>query len=258
MAKAKKKSDSELSFADILQSKDNDMRESYFKSQSTNDLEKDPKFGSSTGSKFAANFGSSDGKERFQHLMNTIASSALFKTKRSVAIVSAVVTLLVTLSFSSLWAPNPMDTTTLAARISGGVALTEDQLREVVKEIDQKVYWAGPMRGAKYTINAQNFNSIYVRYLADGKGISDQTPKYRVIATYKEANAYNSTLSAGNQANGLSFTKPDGRVVYYNKQVPTNVYVAFKSEPDQIESFDPNAKTSLAIANSETDVQLIS
>ena len=114
------------------------------------------------------------------------------------------------------------------------------------------------MRGAKYTINAQNFNSIYVRYLADGKGISDQTPKYRVIATYKEANAYNSTLSAGNQANGLSFTKPDGRVVYYNKQVPTNVYVAFKGNPYQIEIFDPEAKTSLAIANSESDLKLIS
>lgn len=235
MAKKAKKAASESSFADILNSKDGDLRESYFKSQST----------------------PSDGKERFQNLVSTIANSALFRTKRSVAIVSSLLTLLITLSFSSLWAPNPMDTTTLAARISGGVALTESQLREVVKEIDQKVYWAGPMSGARYTINAQNFNSIYVRYLADGKGISDQTPKYRVIATYKESNAYNSTLSAGNQANGLSFTKPDGRVVYYNKQVPTNVYVAFKSEPYQIEIFDPNAKTSLAIANSETDIQLI-
>jgi hypothetical protein len=113
------------------------------------------------------------------------------------------------------------------------------------------------MSGAKYTINAQNFNSIYVRYLPNGSGISDQTPRYRVIATYKEANAYNSTLSAGNQANGVSFTKNDGRVVYYNKQVPTNVYVAFKTEPYQMEIFDPEAKTSLAIANSKSDLSLI-
>jgi hypothetical protein len=113
------------------------------------------------------------------------------------------------------------------------------------------------MSGAKYTINAQNFNSIYVRYLPNGSGISDQTPRYRVIATYKEANAYNSTLSAGNQSNGLSFTKNDGRVVYYNKQVPTNVYVAFKTDPYQMEIFDPEAKTSLAIANSTTDLKPI-
>lgn len=234
MAK-KPKNEEKLSFAEILESKNPDLRESYFADQNSSD----------------------EGNERAKQLVNQVGG-VLFKNKKTTAIVTALVTFFFTLSISSLFAPNPMDTTTLAARISGGVALTESQLKEVVAEIDQKVYWAGPMRGAKYTINAQNFNSIYVRYLADGKGISDQTPKYRVIATYKEANAYNSTLSAGNQANGLSFTKPDGRVVYYNKQVPTNVYVAFKGNPYQIEIFDPEAKTSLAIANSESDLKLIS
>ena len=239
MAKKTKKSDEGLSaaFTGSLQMKEAELRESFFKDSAAAKPE--------------------SGRDRFRSLTGTIANSFLFKTKKSVAVVTAAVTLLVTLSFSSLWAPNPMDTTTLAARISGGVALNESQLRDVVKQIKQKVYWVGPMGGAKYTINAQNFNSIYVRYLPDGKGISDQTPRYRVIATYKEANAYNSTLSAGNQANGLSFTKPDGRVVYYNKQVPTNVYVAFKTDPYQIELFDPDAKKALEMANSTKDVQLI-
>ena len=236
MAKKREKSDFNLAMGNSFESKSSEMRESFFKEQSTP---------------------SDSGKDRFRNLVSSIAGSFLFKTKKSVAVVTAAATLLVTLSFTSLFAPNPMDTTTLAARISGGVALNESQLKDVVRQIKQKVYWTGPMSGAKYTINAQNFNSIYVRYLANGKGISDQTPRYRVIATYKEANAYNSTLSAGNQSNGLSFTKPDGRVVYYNKQVPTNVYVAFKSLPYQIEIFDPDAKKSLAMANSTSDVQLI-
>lgn len=239
MVKKKTSAKPKKSLSTLLEGDDDDKRESFFKEQTT----------------FSET--ENEGRERLSGLLNTIAASALFRTKRSVAAVTAVVSIFLTLSLSSLWAPNTMDTTTLAARISGGVALTESQLREVVREIDQRVYWAGPMSGAKYTINAQNFNSIYVRYLADGEGISDQTPKYRVIATYKEANAYNSTLSAGNQANGLSFTKPDGRVVYYNKQVPTNVYVAFKNDPYQMEIFDPDAKKSLAIANSESDLQVI-
>lgn len=205
---------------------------------------------------FANQMSTNQGNERARQIFNQF-NVVLFKTKKTTALVTAIFTFLITLSISSLFTPNPIDTTTLAARISGGVALTELQLKEVVAEIDQRVYWAGPIRGAKYTINAQNFNSIYVRYLIDGKGISDQTPKYRVIATYKEANAYNSTLSAGNQANGLSFTKPDGRVVYYNKQVPTNVYVAFKEDPYQIEIFEPDANVALAIANSESDLRLI-
>lgn len=235
MARKASKENEKPSFAEILESKNPELRESFFASDS------EP----------------NSGNARLQELAGKIVNSPIFKTKRSVAVVTAIITFIFTFSISSIWAPNPMDTTTLAARISGGVALTESQLREVVAQIDQKVYWAGPMSGAKYTINAQNFNSIYVRYLANGKGISDQTPKYRVIATYKEANAYNSTLSAGNQANGLSFTKPDGRVVYYNKQVPTNVYVAFKTQPYQIEIFDPDAKKSLEIANAATALQLI-
>ena len=236
MAKKKEAEKFSLSLGDSANGKNSDLRESFFADQTSS---------------------SEDGRARFKSLLNSIGGSFLFKTKKSTAVVTAVVTLLVTLAFTSLGNPNPNDTTTLAARISGGVALTEPQLREVVRAIKQRVYWAGPMSGAKYTINAQNFNSIYVRYLPNGSGISDQTPRYRVIATYKEANAYNSTLSAGNQSNGLSFTKPDGRVVYYNKQVPTNVYVAFKSLPYQIEIFDPDAKKSLAMANSTSDVQLI-
>lgn len=215
-----------------------DLRESYFK-------EADPvKNGSNI-------------KARTQELFSTFAGSILFRTKRSVATVTAIVTLIATMSFSSLFAPNQLDTTTLAARISGGVALTEPELRDVVKSIGQTVYWAGSMRGAKYTINAQNVNTIYVRYLPGGEGISDQTPVYRVIATYKQVNAYDATLTAGNQENGVSFVKPNNSVVYYNKQVPTNVYVAYKTKPYQIEVFDPKADQALNIANSATTLQII-
>lgn len=235
MAGKPKKARTSPSFADILDKRDPDLRESFFKSEA-------PSGGRSASLNLA---------------VGGFFQNFLFKSKKSTALVVALVSVILTLGLSSLFAPNNMDTTTLAAKISGGVSLSEKELKAVVKQIGQKVYWVGPMSGAKYTINAQNFNSIYVRYLADGKGISDQTPKYRVIATYKEANGYNSTLSAGNQADGLSFTNPNGSAVYYNKQVPTNVYVAFKGLPFQIEIFDPNAKTSLDLAKSDNAVQLI-
>lgn len=215
-----------------------DLRESYFK-------DADP---IKSGSEVAG---------RVRVLVESFAGSFLFRTKQSVALFTAIVTVIVTMSLSSLFAPNQLDTTTLAARISGGVALTEGELRDVVKSIGQTVYWTGAMRGAKYTINAQNVNTIYVRYLPNGEGISDQTPKYRVIATYKQVNAYDATLTAGNQENGVSFAKPNNSVVYYNKTVPTNVYVAFKAKPVQIEIFDPKAEQSLALANSATALQVI-
>jgi hypothetical protein len=182
----------------------------------------------------------------------------ILRTRLGVAIVTAIVTVAITLGLSSLFAPNQLDTTTLAARISGGVALSEDELKDVVRELGETVYWAGPVRGAKYTINAQNTGAIYVRYLPGGKDISDNSPKFRVIATYKEANAYDATLAAGNQPNGVSLTRADeSGVIYYNKNSPTNVYVAFKAQPYQIEIFDPEAETSLALANDSEAVKVI-
>ena len=214
---------------------DDNLRESYFKG------------GSDTGTRSAL-------KERLESL----AALPVFQTRRGVAVITAAITLILTLSFSSLFATNPLDTTTLAARISGGVALSESELKDVVTKLGETVYWAGPMRGAKYTINAQNVGAIYVRYLPGGKGISDTSPKFRVIATYKETNGYDATLAAGNQPNGVSFAKPDGAgVVYYNKNTPTNVYLAYKSKPFQIEVFDPSAEKSLAMANDDNTIQVI-
>lgn len=182
----------------------------------------------------------------------------LLRSRAGVAIVTAILTFAMTLGFTSLFATNPLDTTTLAARISGGVALSESELRDVVKQIGENVYWAGPMSGAKYTINAQNAGAIYVRYLPDGKGISDNSPKYRVIATYKEPNGYDATLAAGNQPDGVSLNRADNSgVIYYNKKTPTNVYVAFRGRPFQIEIFDPSSEEALSIANDSKAVELI-
>ena len=170
-----------------------------------------------------------------------------------VAVLSSALTFAITKQFEQ----GVVDQTSFVAKISGGVALTEPELKDVVKQLKTPVYWAGPLSGSKYTINASTPGQIYVRYLPDGNGVNDLSPKYRVIGTYAEKDAYTSTLAAGNEANGVSFTTPEGIVVHYNKSAQSNVYVAFQGKDFQIEVFDPSPKTALAIASAANSIRVI-
>lgn len=150
-----------------------------------------------------------------------------------------------------------VDQTSFVAKISGGVALTEADLKDVVSQLKTSVYWAGPMDGAKYTINATTPGQTYVRYLPNGEGVNDLSAKYRVIGTYDEKDAYTATLAAGNEANAVSFTTPEGTVVHYNKSAQSNVYIAFQGKNYQIEVFDPSPKTAIALATAANTIRLI-
>lgn len=134
------------------------------------------------------------------------------------------------------------------AKISGGVVLTEVELKAAVKKLNLTVFWAGPLKDAKYTLNASDPKQIFVRYLPGGKGVGDTKRQYRVIATYVVPGAFASTAAAGNQTNGVTLSRADGAVVYYNKLEPTNIYLANKDSNFQIEVYDPDPNTSLQLA----------
>ena len=78
-----------------------------------------------------------------------------------------------------------------------------------------------------------------------------------VIATYTTTNAFTATQSAGNQSNGVTFINSDGAAVYYSKDTPTNVYVAYPNLNFQIEIFDPIAATALDIASKSGALSVI-
>lgn len=130
-------------------------------------------------------------------------------------------------------------------KINGQVALTEEQLFTLVKENGVTAYWSGPQPNAMYALTITPDKQVYVKYLPDGKGLGDPNLNYRVIASYPEPGAYDITRAAGTQANSVAFVNSDGAAVYYSKDKPTNVYVAFSGEPYEIEIFDPDPNTAL-------------
>lgn len=170
---------------------------------------------------------------------------------------AALISSLITFGIANQMSPGLAERTTLAAQTSGGVCLSEKELRSIVAENKIVAYWTGPVKDATYSINTSTAGQVFVRYILKGMDCGSTEPKFRVIATYSEADAYNSTLQAGNQAEGVSLSNPDGSVVYFSKNAPNNVYVAYPNLDYQIEIYDPDAKTAVTLATTNNQVQLI-
>jgi hypothetical protein len=172
------------------------------------------------------------------------------------ALISSGLTYVITSSSNPSQAPT-VSTSNFTEVIAGKVALTEAELIDAVKQLGADVYWAGPVKGAKYTLAVPADGQAYVRYLPDGQGIEDTNPNYVVIATYTTTDAFTATQAAGNTSNGVSFISPAGAAVYYSKDTPTNVYVAYPNLNYQIEVFNPIAATALEIASTTGALRLV-
>jgi len=173
-------------------------------------------------------------------------------------VLSALISSGITYLATNNSAPTPAATTsTFTEVIAGKVALTEPELIAAVKQLGVDVYWAGPVKDAKYTLAVPADGQAYVRYLPNGQGIEDTKPNFVVIATYTTTDAFTATQAAGNTTNGVTFVNTEGAAVYYNKDTPTNVYVAYPNLNYQIEVFHPTAATALEIASKAGALRVI-
>mgnify|MGYP006272823129 FL=1 len=169
----------------------------------------------------------------------------------------ALLSAFITFGIAQQIKPTVGNLTTLAAKTSGGVCLSEKELRDLVTKQKITAYWAGPISNATYSINTSNVGQVFVRYVMKGQSCDSESKDFRVIATYTVSGAYDSTKAAGSQSNGVSLANPDGSIVYFNKDVPTNVYLAYQGLDYQIEIYDPNPKDAVTLATTANKIQLI-
>ena len=169
----------------------------------------------------------------------------------------ALLSAFITFGIAQQIKPTVGNLTTLAAKTSGGVCLSEKELRDLVSKQKITAYWAGPVANATYSINTSNVGQVFVRYVMKGQSCDSENKDFRVIATYAVSGAYESTKAAGSQANGVSLANADGSIVYFNKDVPTNVYLAYQGLDYQIEIYDPNPKDAVTLATTANKIQLI-
>ncbi len=130
----------------------------------------------------------------------------------------------------------------------GEVALTEAELRGEVRQVDDLIFWSGPMAGAKYACIRQEPSDSLIRYLPNGRGLEDSVFNYRIIATYRTTTAYDAIVAAGESKSTVIIFNSDGSIVYYERPRPKNVFIVFKGLNYQIEIFDPRPGASLKLA----------
>jgi hypothetical protein len=142
-------------------------------------------------------------------------------------------------------------------KIQGKYAMSESELRNIIKSKNLTVYWAGPAVGDKYSLNFGATGQAYVRYLPGGQGLTATGSTFRIIATYKLKGAFSITKTAGTQTGNVGFTNVDGNSVFYVKSRPTNVYMGIKGKDIQLEIFDPAIDQALALALFHGQIQPI-
>lgn len=140
---------------------------------------------------------------------------------------------------------------------SGDVALSQGELRDVVKSKHLVVYWTGPVEGDKYSIFVPKTGVAVVRYIPAGASVTDASPSFRLVATYVQKDAFATTQLAGTKAGNLGFINVDGNAVFYVKTRPTNVYVGIKGQDVQLEIFDPGQDQAVALALFRGQIQRI-
>ena len=101
---------------------------------------------------------------------------------------------MVIFSFTPFAAPvfpwNSINVISLEGRTTGELALTQQELTDILKEEGLAAFWLGPQQGAKYTLNITAGDQVFIRYLPDGEGLEDISQSYVVVATYPQEDAY--------------------------------------------------------------------
>ena len=132
--------------------------------------------------------------------------------------------------------------------LSGRVAMSENQLIDLISSEKIVAYWGGPRPGYLYTVDAAKKNRVIVSYVAEKASPTQKTINSRAIATYFSKDAFNNSILAASLPGNTGFRKSDGSVVFYSSKRDNDVYMSFPKKTVQIEIYDPMAGQALSLA----------
>lgn len=125
-----------------------------------------------------------------------------------------------------------------------------DSLRDTAAEQETPVYWAGEQAGTELELSQPDADRTYVRYLTDGAEAGDPKPDFLTVGTYANTEAVEALQQRGEEPGGVLSEAPGGATVYFSREQPQSVYLAYPGVDVEIEVFDPDVKRALQLVNS--------
>lgn len=128
--------------------------------------------------------------------------------------------------------------------------VSAEELEDAVADEAEPVYWAGEEEGTELELSQPEAGRTFVRYLTDGADAGDERADFLTVGTYVQPNAVAALRRQAKESDGVLGTAPGKGVVYFNRDQPASVYLAYPGVGVQIEVFDPSFTRALQLVNS--------
>jgi hypothetical protein len=124
------------------------------------------------------------------------------------------------------------------------VTMTASGLRRYASA-GHRLYWAGPKPRTTYEVSGTAAGDASIRYLPAGATVGTRKA-YRTVVTSPFPDAFAIVRTYGRAAGAVRVIARDA-VAFYNRARPTNVYLAFRNVPYEIEVSDPTPGAAIAL-----------
>jgi hypothetical protein len=128
--------------------------------------------------------------------------------------------------------------------------VSAESLGDAVTGEKEPVYWAGEQAGTELELSRPGEGRTYVRYLTDGAEAGDPRADFLTVGTYVQPDPVAALRRQGKEPGGVLGTAPGKAVVYFSRDQPQSVYMAYPGVDVEIEVFDPNFAHALQLVNS--------
>jgi hypothetical protein len=134
--------------------------------------------------------------------------------------------------------------------VTGGPRIVSvDEMRDVAAAGAAPIYWAGAPAGSQLELSRPEASRSYVRYLVGDAEAGDPRP-FLTVGSYGIKDAAAILRRQGNRPGGVSATAPEHGAVYFERESPTSVYLAYPGEDVEIEVYAPSFQQALGLVTS--------